>query len=69
MIRITNTTQATPNAMLYAFGKASFLFDLPSAEGSGWIVGTSPSTLAGCLKVQVGGATRYIPLYSSPTGG
>ena len=69
MIRITNTTAATPNAMLYAFGKASFLFDIASDEGSGYVVATAPSTLAGCLKVQIEGATKYIPYYTNPTGG
>lgn len=68
MIRITNTTAAVPNAMIYAYGKASFFLEV-NDNGGGWVVATAPSTLAGCLKVNIEGDTKYIPYYTNPTGG
>jgi len=67
VIRATNTTAATPNAILYGYGKASFLLDLYANSG-GWssTTGTAGATTSkGWLKVQVEGATRYIPLTDS----
>lgn len=64
-IRLQNTTAATPNAHIYAYGKASFFYDV-YANGGGWTYTTgAASTEAGGLKVQVEGNTRYLQLYSS----
>lgn len=68
LIRVQNTTAATPNAQIFMYGKASFGFDL-YANGGGWCSsGGTPGACTGAtgwIKIQVEGATRYIPLADS----
>lgn len=67
LVRITNTTAAVPNAMIYAYGKADYFAEL-AANGGTWTstTGTAGSTASkGWLKVYVEGAVRYIPLTDS----
>jgi len=68
VIRASNTTAQSCNAILYGYGKASFGFDLSDNSG-GWLstTGSAGTTTAkGWIKVNINGSTRYIPL--SDTG-
>jgi len=62
---IVNTTSMKMNAVIKANADANYLFDLNDNSTGHWIVGTTASTAAGTLKVLVGGAVRYIQLYSA----
>lgn len=63
---VSNTTACLINSVFKVVANANFLFDLAESTSTGnWIVGTTASTAAGCLKVKVGGATRYIQLFSA----
>jgi hypothetical protein len=63
---ITNTTNLLINSVIKVVANANFLFDLAeSTETGNWLVGTTASTAAGCIKVKVNGATRYIQLFSA----
>lgn len=58
----------TLDAFVWAYGKATYLLKIGGNNGS-FVIATNPSTAAGCLKIDVEGTAKYIPLYSSPTGG
>ena len=67
VIRAQNTTAQAVNAILYGYGKATYGLDL-SDNGGGWLstTGTAGATATkGWLKVNINGATRYIPLTDS----
>ena len=65
IIRASNTTAQSVNAILYGYGKATFALDL-SDNSSGWIYATGTATTnAGGIKVNINGAIRYINLYST----
>lgn len=70
-IRCTNTTSGNVNSIYYGYGKAAYGFDL-SDNSSGWIAaaGTGSGSWANSsyqaatyvIKVNINGATKYIPL-------
>lgn len=63
----TNTTATTFNSVIYAYGKAGYLFDL-SNNGSAFInssTGTSGS-VTGYLKIKINGADAYIAYKGTP---
>lgn len=66
MIALTNTTNCIINSALQFIGNATYAFDLTdlAAGGAHFVVGTTASTAAGCLKVHINGAVRYLQLYS-----
>lgn len=67
VVRATNTTSQSVNAILYGYGKASYGMDL-SDNSSSWLstTGTAGTTAAkGWIKVNINGSTRYIPLTDS----
>ena len=61
-----NTTTKLIHSCLRIYADASYLFDITDASygGAHFVVGTTASTAAGCLKVFVNGAIRYLQLYS-----
>lgn len=69
LLRITNTTAASSNALIYGYADADYLFDLGGPGGNAdWysLDGTAGSSSAkGWLKIYVGGAARYIALTDS----
>lgn len=67
VIRVQNTTAAVINALVYMYGKSTFLFDISDNSQGTVVIGTAPSTLSGSLKVSCNGNTRYIPLYTNPS--
>jgi hypothetical protein len=69
IVRATNTTNSTVNAVLYGYGKATYVMDLSANGGTNMsTTGTAGATATkGWLKCLVGGAIRYIPLTDSVT--
>ena len=67
MITVLNTTNCIINSALEFIGNASYAFDLTDLAygGAHFVVGTTASTAAGCLKVHINGAVRYLQLYSA----
>jgi hypothetical protein len=67
ILKLTNTTNTAINSAIYVNANATFFADITDIGYGGvhFVVGTTASTAAGCLKVKVGGATRYIQLYSA----
>lgn len=64
IVRATNTTSSSVNAIIYGYGKATYAADL-SDNGGGWAFTTgAPATAAGGLKINLNGNTRYIALLS-----
>ena len=63
IIRATNSTSSTVNAMLMNYGKASY-FMTCGADGAApaYIAATSPSTFAKSLKISIQGTDYWIPL-------
>jgi hypothetical protein len=65
VLRATNTTLQSVNAILYGYGKAAVAMDL-SDNSSGWAIASgAATTAAGALKIKVNGNVRYINLYST----
>ena len=67
MVRITNTTQSVPNAVIYAYSEGSFLLELDGPGGNAaWYDATAAGGLTRShrLKVKVGGATGYISVFT-----
>lgn len=64
LLRLTNTTAALSNSLIYGYADADFLFDLDGPGGNAdWYSSTGSVTADdGWLKVKVGGNTRYIGL-------
>jgi hypothetical protein len=66
LIRITNTTAANANAVIYAYAEADFLLDLGGPGGNADWFAAASGTTAGAnpykLKVNMGGVTKYILL-------
>lgn len=67
VIRVQNTTAAVINALIYGYGKSTFLLDLSDNSQGTIVIGTPPTTLSGSLKISANGNTRYIPLYTNPS--
>ena len=67
MIAVLNTTNCIINSAMFFYGNAAYAFDFTDAAygGAHFIVGTTASTAAGCLKVHMNGSVRYIQLYSA----
>jgi hypothetical protein len=64
---ITNTVATNPLHAVIAvpLADAVYFADLNDTADSHWIVGTTATTAAGCIKLLVNGATRYLQLYSA----
>ena len=72
ILRISNTTTWTPNAIMLAYAEASFLMDLGGPGGNAdFIVGDGGtySTADGYLLIKVHGSTMRIPYFSAVDGG
>lgn len=68
LVRISNTTSWTPNAVIYGYAEASFLLDLSGPGGNtDFIVasGGTYSTADGYLLVKIHGATMRIPYFAA----
>jgi hypothetical protein len=67
IVRATNTTASTVNAILYGYGKATYVMDLSANGGTNLsTTGTAGATATkGWLKCFVAGVVRYIPLTDS----
>ena len=64
-IAIYNTIAGlTINSAIRIYAYSTYLFDLTDA-GNNWVVGTTAATAAGALKIKLGGATRYLQIYST----
>ena len=66
MVRITNTTVAVPNAVIYAYSEGSYLLDLSGPGGNAnWFDTTAfGSTHLGRVKVNFNGTPGYIYVYA-----
>ena len=66
-ITVTNTTNCIMNAAMKVIVNAAYLFDLSDVAfgGAHFLVDTTATTAAGCIKVLAGGSVRYLQLYSS----
>ena len=62
---ITNTTTCKINAVVKVDADANYLFDLNDNGTSHWLLGTTASTAAGCIKVNTPSGVRYLQLYSA----
>lgn len=69
ILRLTNTTAAENNAVIYSHADADYMWDISAPGGSSDSFATAgtPATNAGYLRILVAGSARYIPLYSSPS--
>lgn len=68
IVRISNTTSWTPNAVIFAYAKASYLLDLGGPGGAAdFIVGTGGtySTADGYLLIKVHGSDMRIPYFAA----
>ena len=66
VLRVTNSTSSTLNAMAFFYGQSSYLFTCGRDGGDPTYFGTAaPSSLAKSLKVKIGSTDYYIGLYSS----
>ena len=67
ILKLTNTTNTAINSAIYVNANATFFADITDIGYGGvhFVIGTTAATAAGCLKIKVGGATRYIQLYSA----
>lgn len=67
ILKLTNTTNTAINSAIYVNANATFFADITDIGYGGvhFVVGTTAATAAGALKIKVGGATRYIQLYST----
>ena len=67
ILKLTNTTNTIINSAIMVNANASYLMDITDAAYGGvhFVVGTTASTAAGCLKVKVDGVVRYLQLYSA----
>lgn len=54
----------TINSAIRIYAYSTYLFDLTDA-GNNWVVGTTAATAAGALKFKLGGATRYLQIFST----
>jgi hypothetical protein len=68
LIRITNTTSASSNAVIYAYADADYLLELGAPGGNAdWFdAGTGASaSVTGHIKVKLNGADAYIRVYQT----
>lgn len=68
LIRITNTTAANANAVIFAYAEADYLFDLggPGGNADWFDAGTGASAnCSGHLKVYLNGTAAYLRVYES----
>lgn len=66
LLRLTNSSSATPNAVIMTYGEATYF--LTSAKDGGtpaYFGATAPSSLAKSLKIKVGATDYYIGLYTA----
>ena len=61
---VANNRDQNASAAYYAAGKFNYLLELVGT-GDAWATTGTLSVAAGTIKIHVGGAVRYIPLYSS----
>lgn len=66
VLRVTNSTSSTLNAMAFFYGQSTYLFTCGRDGGTPTYFGASaPTSLAKSLKIDVGGTTYYIGLYTA----
>ena|ERR1017187_2991454 len=67
ILKLTNTTNTIINSAIMVAANATYLIDISDLAygGAHFVVGTTASTAAGCLKVHVNGNVRYLQLYSA----
>lgn len=66
VLRVTNSTSSTLNAMAFFYGQSSYLFTCGRDGGDPTYFGAAaPTSLAKSLKVKVGSTDYYIGLYSA----
>lgn len=66
LLRLTNSSSATPNAVIMTYGEATYF--LTSAKDGGtpaYFADTVPQTLSGSLKVKIGATDFFIGLYET----
>jgi hypothetical protein len=72
VLRLTNTTQAIPNAVVFAYANASYFAEFGEpGSGTTWhntrVTPNQTATCDGWIKVSVDGKDLLIPLYSAAT--
>ena len=66
VLRVTNSTSSTLNAMAFFYGQSTYFFTCGRDGGTPTYFGaTAPTSLAKSLKIDVGGTTYYIGLYTA----
>lgn len=68
LLRITNTTAASSNAVIYAYADADYFMDLgaPSGDADWFDAGTGASAnVSGHIKVYLNGAAAYLRVYAT----
>jgi hypothetical protein len=68
ILRLTNTTSANTNAIIYSYGDADYWMDIGAPGGTSdyFVVGSeAPGTAGGYLKLLVAGETKYIALFDA----
>lgn len=66
VLRVTNSTSSTLNAMAFFYGQASYFATMGRDGGDPTYFGaTAPTGLAKSLKVKVGSTDYYVPLYTA----
>ena len=66
IIRATNSSATTCNAMVFFYGQSTYLFTAARDGGAPTYFGaTAPTSLAKSLKIDVAGTTYYIGLYTA----
>ena len=69
MVRITNTTACVPNAVIYIYSKATYLFDIGGDSPDFIVAGAGTySTADGYLAVQIGEVAMRIPYFAAVDG-
>ncbi len=66
VLRVTNSTSTTLNAMVFFYGQSNYLFTAGRDGGTPVYFGAAaPTSLAKSLKISVGGVDYYIGLYTA----
>ena len=67
ILKLTNTTNTIINSAIYVNANANYLMDITDVSygGAHFLVGTTATTPAGCIKVHTPAGVRYLQLYSA----